>query len=173
MTETNITDGAANASCLDATINGGANAGEAVQEHSGLAVGSDDYAVTPHSIPTYVAQNNEVPGVTSRINGAVLHPTGGINPTTGTGTSTAMNPAYLTSTKTSMPGRLMYNIVTSTTPDEPTQLDTQDLPGHHHAPVPGLLHTKNPPAPPKNEPENTCVSGDSVVFEWGEGNPPP
>jgi len=129
VTETNITDGAANASCLDATINGGANAGEAVQEHSGLAVGSDDYAVTPHSIPTYVAQNNEVPGVTSRINGAVLHPIGGINPTTGTGTSKAMNPAYLTSTKTSMLGRLMYNIVPSRTLDDPTSLENEVFAG--------------------------------------------
>ena len=129
VTETNITDGAANASCLDATINGGAHAGEAVQEHSGLAVGSDDYAVTPHSIPTYVAQNNGVPGVTSRINGAVLHPIGGVNPTTGTGTSKAMNPTYLTSTKTSMLGRLMYNIVPSRTLDDPTSLEHEVFAG--------------------------------------------
>jgi hypothetical protein len=123
VTETNITDGAANASCLDATINGGDNAGAAVQEHSGLPVGSDDYAVTPHSIPTYVAQNNGVEGVTSRINGAVLHPIGGINATNGSGTSKVLNPAYLTSSKTSMLGRLMYNIVPSRTLDDPSSIE--------------------------------------------------
>ncbi len=123
VTETNISGGAANASCLDDTIDGGTNDGVAVQEHSGLAVGSDDYAVTPHSIPTYVAQNNGVEGVTSRINGAVLHPIGGINPTSGSGTSKVMNPTYLTSSKTSMLGRLMYNIVPSRTLDDPSSIE--------------------------------------------------
>ena len=123
VTETDITNRASNASCLDATINGGARAGEAVQEHSGVPVGSDDYAVVPHSIPTYVAQNNRITGVTSRITGAVLHPIGGIDPTNGTGTSKVMNPTYLTSSKTSMLGRLMYNIVPSRTLDDPSSTE--------------------------------------------------
>ena len=129
VTEANITAGAANASCLDDTIDGGAHDGEGVQEHSGLAVGSDDFAVTPHSIPTYVAQNNGVPGVTSRINGAVLHPIGGIAPTTGTGSSKAMNPTYLTSPKTNMLGRLMYNIVPSRVLDDPESLEHEVFAG--------------------------------------------
>ena len=129
VTEANITAGAANASCLSDTINGGVNDGVGVQEHSGLAVGSDNYAVTPHSIPTYVAQNNGVPGVTSRISGAVLHPIGGIAATTGTGTSKAMNPTYLTSSKTSMLGRLMYNIVPSRVLDDPDSLENEVFAG--------------------------------------------
>jgi hypothetical protein len=123
VTEANITAAAANASCLDDTIDTAPNVGVAVQEHSGLAVGSDNYAVTPHSIPTYVAQNNGIEGVTSRINGAVLHPIGAVNPTNGTGTSKVMNPTYLTSSKTSMLGRLMYNIVPSRTLDDPSSLE--------------------------------------------------
>lgn len=129
VTEANITAGAANASCLSDTINGGVNDGVGVQEHSGLAVGSDDYATTPHSIPTYVAQNNGVEGVTSRINGAVLHPIGGIAATTGSGTSKAMNPTYLTSSKTSMLGRLMYNIVPSRVLDDPDSLENEVFAG--------------------------------------------
>jgi hypothetical protein len=129
VTESNISGGAANASCLDDTIDGGDNNGVAVQEHSGLAVGSDDYGVTPHSIPTYVAQNNGVEGVTSRINGSVLHPIGGINPTNGTGTSKVLNPTYLTSSNTSMLSRLMYNIVPSRTLDDPSSLENEVFAG--------------------------------------------
>jgi hypothetical protein len=129
VTEANITAAAANASCLDDTIDTAPNVGVAVQEHSGLAVGSDNYAVTPHSIPTYVAQNNGIEGVTSRINGAVLHPIGDVNPTNGTGTSKVMNPTYLTSSKTSMLGRLMYNIVPSRTLDDPSSLEHEVFAG--------------------------------------------
>jgi hypothetical protein len=129
VTESNISSDAANAACLDDTINGGAHDGEGVQEHSGLAVGSDDYAVTPHSIPTYVAQNNGVPGVTSRVNGAVLHPIGGVVATTGSGSNLAMNPTYLTSSKTSMLGRLMYNIVPSRKLDDPSSLENEVFAG--------------------------------------------
>lgn len=125
VTEANITGGAANASCLDDTIDGTVGTGEGVQEHSGRAVGADDFAVTPHSIPTYVAQNNGVQGVTSRIEGAVLHPIGGIAATTGTGTSKSMNPTYLTSPKTTMMTRLMYNIVPSRVLDDPTSLERE------------------------------------------------
>lgn len=125
ITEANITAGAANAACLDDTIDGSVGTGEFVQEHSGRAVGADDYGVTPHSIPTFVAQNNGVEGVVSRIEGAVLHPIGGIAATTGTGTSKVMNPTYLTSPKTTMLTRLMFNVVPSRVLDDPNSLERE------------------------------------------------
>jgi hypothetical protein len=79
VTEANITANAANASCLEDTIVGGANAGTGVQEHNGLAVGTDNYAVTPFSIPQFVAQSNGAPGVTSRVNGAAFFAKAGSN----------------------------------------------------------------------------------------------
>ena len=122
VTEANITGNAANASCLEDVIVGGANAGTGVQEHSGLAVGSDDYAITPFSVPQFVAQSNGVPGVTSRINGAVLKAIGNVNPTTGTAPSLAMNATFTTAAASSMLGRLMYNMVPSRELDDPTSL---------------------------------------------------
>lgn len=122
VTEANITAAAANASCLDATINGGANDGVGVQEHSGLAVGSDDYGITPFSVPQFVAQSNGVEGVTSRINGAVLKAIGGVNPTTGSAPTLAMNPTFTTAAASSMLGRLMYNIVPTRELDDPSSL---------------------------------------------------
>jgi len=122
VTEANITAVAANAGCLKAAIDGGPNNGTGVQEHNGLAVGTDDYAITPFSIPQFVAQTNQVPGVTSRINGAVLRAIGGVNPTTGTGQSLAMNPTFTTAAASSMLGRLMYNMVPSRELDNPESL---------------------------------------------------
>jgi hypothetical protein len=122
VSEANITANAANASCLESTISGGDNDGVGVQEHSGLAVGSDDYAITPFSVPQFVAQSNGVEGVTSRINGAVLKAVGGINPTTGTAPNLAMNSTFTTAAATSMLGRLVYNIVPSRELDDPTSL---------------------------------------------------
>lgn len=129
VTEANITGAAANASCLKAAIVGGANDGVGVQEHSGLAVGSDDYAITPFSVPQFVAQSNGVPGVTSRINGAVLKAVGGVNPTTGTTPSLAMNATFTTAAASSMLGRLMYNMVPSRELDDPTSLTHQVFAG--------------------------------------------
>ncbi|MEY4313233.1 MAG: hypothetical protein RLZZ319_742 [Actinomycetota bacterium] len=120
VTEANITAAAANASCLKATIQGGAHDGEDVQEHSGLAVGSDDYGITPFSIPQFVAQNNGV--VTSRINGAVIRGIGGVAATTGTGSAIALNPTFTTAAATSMLGRLVYHIVPSREADDPNSL---------------------------------------------------
>ena len=122
VTETNITNAAANAACLDATINGGPHDGEAVQEHSGLAVGSDDYAIVPFSVPQFVAQSNGVPGVASRVNNAVLRPIGGVNPTSGTAPTLSLNPTFTTSSASSMLGRLVYNIVPSRELDDPNSL---------------------------------------------------
>ena len=120
VTEANIADPTvAKSACLKAAIVGGANAGTGVQEHNGLAVGTDDYAITPFSIPQFVAQSNAVPGVTSRINGAVLRAVGGVNPTTGSGSSLAMNAAFTSDEATSMLARLMYNMVPSRELDDP------------------------------------------------------
>ena len=119
VTEANITAGAANASCLEDTIVGGANAGTGVQEHNGLAVGTDNYAITPFSIPQFVAQSNEVDGVTYRVNGAVLHAIGGVNPTTGSAPSLALNANWTTESATSTLARMMYNMVPSRELDDP------------------------------------------------------
>jgi len=119
VTEANITAGAANASCLEDTIVGGADAGTGVQEHNGLAVGTDDYAITPFSIPQFVAQSNEVDGVTDRVNGAVLHAIGGVNPTTGSAPSLALNTNWTTDSATSTLARMMYNMVPSRELDDP------------------------------------------------------
>jgi hypothetical protein len=129
VTETNITNAAANASCLKDVISGGANDGSKVQEHSGLAVGADNYAVTPFSIPQFVAQSNAITGVTSRINSAVIRAIGGVNPTTGTTPNMAMNAAFTTSTATSNLGRLVYNIVPSRELDDPNSLAHQVFAG--------------------------------------------
>ncbi len=117
VTETNITDNAANASCLKAVISGGSTG---VQEHNGAAVGSDDYAIMPFSVPQFVAQNNGV--VTSRINGAVIRGINGVPATTGTGSNIALNPTFTTASGSSMLGRLVYHIVPSREADDPTSL---------------------------------------------------
>ncbi len=119
VTEANITAGVSKAACLEDTIVGGDNAGNGVQEHNGLAVGTDNYAITPFSIPQFVAQSNGAPGVTSRINGAVLRAIGGINPTTGSGSALAMNATFTSDAATSTLARMMYNMVPSRELDDP------------------------------------------------------
>ena len=116
VTEANITAGAANASCLKDVIVGGTTG---VQEHNGAAVGTDNYAITPFSIPQFVAQSNEVDGVTDRVNGAVLHAIGGVNPTTGSAPSLALNANWTTDSATSTLARMMYNMVPSRELDDP------------------------------------------------------
>lgn len=130
VTEANISSGTAeNAKCLKDVISGGANDGTKVQEHNGLAVGSDDYAITPFSIPQFVAQSNAITGVTSRINGAVLRAIGGVNPTTGSTPNMSMNATFTTSAATSTLGRLVYNIVPSRELDDPNSLAHQVFAG--------------------------------------------
>jgi hypothetical protein len=120
VTEANIADpSVAKSACLEDTIVGGANAGTGVQEHNGLAVGSDNYAVTPFSIPQFVAQSNEVDGVTDRTNGAVLHAIGGVNPTTGSAPSLALNATWTSNSATSTLARMMYNMVPTRELDDP------------------------------------------------------
>jgi hypothetical protein len=116
VTEQNITDGAAKASCLKDVIVGGTTG---VQEHNGAAVGTDNYAITPFSIPQFVAQSNGAPGVTSRVNGAALHAIGGVNPTTGSAPSLALNTNWTTDSATSTLARMMYNMVPSRELDDP------------------------------------------------------
>jgi len=117
VTETNITDNAANASCLKAVISGGSTG---VQEHNGTAVGTDDYAIMPFSVPQFVAQSNGV--VTSRINGAVIRGINGVAATTGTTPNMALNPTFVSATGSSMLGRLVYHIVPSREADDPESL---------------------------------------------------
>jgi hypothetical protein len=114
---------------LKDVISGGANDGTKVQEHNGLAVGSDDYAITPFSIPQFVAQSNAITGVTSRINGAVIRAIGGVNPTTGSTPNMSMNATFTTSAATSTLGRLVYNIVPSRELDDPNSLAHQVFAG--------------------------------------------
>jgi len=117
VTEANIADpSVAKSACLKDVIVGGTTG---VQEHNGLAVGTDNYAVTPFSIPQFVAQSNGAPGVTSRVNGAVLHAIGGVNPTTGSAPSLALNTNWTTESATSTLARMMYNMVPTRELDNP------------------------------------------------------
>jgi hypothetical protein len=114
--------GTSKGNCLKDVIVGGDDAGDGVQEHNGTAVGNDNFAITPFSIPQFVAQSNEAPGVTSRINGAVLMAVGGVNPTVTVGSALKTNPAFTTSSASSMLGRLVYNIVPTRELDNPESL---------------------------------------------------
>jgi hypothetical protein len=117
VTEANITGNASNASCLKDVISGGS---VGVQEHNGTAVGTDDYAIMPFSVPQFVAQNNGV--VTSRINSAAIRGINGVAATTGTGSNIALNPTFVTASGSSMLGRLVYHIVPSREADDPNSL---------------------------------------------------
>ena len=81
-----------------------------VQEHDGSAVAGNASAIVPFSIGQWVAQANTV--APDRRHGVVLASLNGTAPTTGTGTSYALNPAYNAMT------RPVYNIVPSKLADD-------------------------------------------------------
>jgi len=121
VAESDITTPTSKGSCIKDVI-AGSSPSAGVQEHSGLAVGTDNYGITPFSIPQFVAQSNGAPGVTSRINGAVLRAVGGVAPTVTVGSVLKTNTAFTTSTASSMLGRLVYNIVPTRELDNPASL---------------------------------------------------
>lgn len=119
VTESDITTPTTKGACLKDVIVGGSTA---VQEHNGAAVGSNNYAIVPFSIPQFVAQSNGAPGVISRINSAVLRAIGGVAPTVTVGSTLKTNTAFTTSSASSMLGRLVYNIVPTRELDNPASL---------------------------------------------------
>ena len=109
--------------------------GLSVQEHDGTVLEGDEGAITPFSIPQWVAQGNASAilaatgvAVTDRRNGAVLGSLNGLNPTTGSAGTYALNPAMISNAdaspntgdnKPSYLSRTMYNIVPSAKLDTP------------------------------------------------------
>jgi hypothetical protein len=103
--------------------------GDSVQEHDGSVLEGDEGAIVPFSVPQWVAQGNSAAilaasgvAVTDRRNGAVLGTLNGLNPTTGSTGSYALNPAMISNAgaspntgdnKPSYLSRTMYNIVPS------------------------------------------------------------
>jgi|GEM_PF-1342754 len=95
-----------------------------VQEHSGLAVQNDPGAITPFSIPNWVAMSKGLPGVTDRRYGAVLGVLNGVNATsTVAGGIFTLNPAFLTNTNTSYLTRTVYNVVPYRLVTDPSTLE--------------------------------------------------
>lgn len=109
----------------DNTFTSGADyTGIEVQEHSGLAVQNDPGAITPFSIPNWVAMSKGLPGVTDRRYGAVLGVLNGVNPTsTIAGGILTLNPAFLTNQYTSYVTRTVYNVVPYRLVTDPSTLE--------------------------------------------------
>ena len=128
--------GATLPSCASRTgVSGETSAGVSVQEHDGTVLLNDEGAIVPFSIPQWVAQGNASAilaatgvAVTDRRNGAVLGTLNGLDPTTGSAGTYALNPAMISNAgatpstgdnKPSYLSRTMYNIVPSAKLDTP------------------------------------------------------
>jgi hypothetical protein len=110
VTETDITN--ATVPIRDTVV--GASPAVSVQEHAGAALVGDPGAIVPFSIGQWVAQGNDIAGVTDRRSDAVLGSINGQNPVLGTDGAYSLDPAFTAIT------RLVYNIVPSKFADDET-----------------------------------------------------
>jgi len=97
--------------------------GISVQEHSGEAVQGNPGAITPFSIPKWIAMAKGIPGVTDVRFDAVIGTLNGVVPTSGSGSDLVINPDYITDTYTSYVTRTVYNVVPYRTVTDPTTLE--------------------------------------------------
>jgi hypothetical protein len=97
--------------------------GASVQEHSGAAVDGNRGAITPFSIPKWIAMAKGIQGVTDVRFGAVIGDLNGVAPTSGSGANLVTNPDYITDTNTSYLTRTVYNVVPYRTVTDPTTLE--------------------------------------------------
>ncbi len=106
------------------TFTSGADySGASVQEHSGAAVEGNPGAITPFSIPKWIAMAKGIQGVTDVRFGAVIGDLNGVAPTTGSGANLVINPDYITNAYTSYVTRTVYNVVPYRTVTDPTTLE--------------------------------------------------
>ena len=113
--------------------------GASVQEHDGSALVArvengieigDPGAIMPYSIPKWVGQAKQLPGVGDVRHGAVIGSLNGIAGTTGSGSNLTVNPAFLNlptatpaGTITATLSRLVYNVVPYRVVTDPTTLE--------------------------------------------------
>ena len=97
--------------------------GIAVQEHSGAAVDGNPGAITPFSIPKWIAMAKGIEGVTDVRFGAVIGTLNGVVPTSGSGANLVINPDYITNGYTSYITRTVYNVVPYRLVTDPTTLE--------------------------------------------------
>jgi len=99
--------------------------GASVQEHSGAAVDGNPGAITPFSIPKWIAMAKGIQGVTDVRFDAVIGDLNGVAPTSGTGANLVINPDYITDPNTSYVTRTVYNVVPYRTVTDPTTLENR------------------------------------------------
>ena len=92
-----------------------------VQEHSGAAVDGNPGAITPFSIPKWIAMAKAIPGVNDVRFGAVIGTLNGAVPTSGSGSDLVINPDYIADA--SYVTRTVYNVVPYRTVTDPTSLE--------------------------------------------------
>lgn len=97
--------------------------GISVQEHSGEALQGNPGAITPFSIPKWIAMAKAIPGVTDVRYGVVIGALNGVAPTAGSGSSLVINPDYITDSNTSYVTRTVYNVVPYRLVTDPTTLE--------------------------------------------------
>jgi hypothetical protein len=95
--------------------------GISVQEHSGQAVQGNPGAITPFSIPKWIAMAKAIPGVTDVRYDAVIGTLNGAAPTSGSGSDLVINPDYIADA--SYVTRTVYNVVPYRTVTDPTSLE--------------------------------------------------
>ncbi|MCU1534252.1 MAG: hypothetical protein JWR53_733 [Glaciihabitans sp.] len=110
FTETNITNGDVPVKDVFGPNN------TSVQEHDGSSLVGDPGAIMPFSVGQWVAQSNNIDGVTDRRHSAVLGHLNGQDPVIPAGTLNALNPEYTAIT------RNVYNIVPSAKADDSESL---------------------------------------------------
>jgi len=94
-----------------------------VQEHSGAAVDGNPGAITPFSIPKWIAMDKRIQGVNDVRFGAVIGTLNGVLPTSGSGANMVINPDYITNGYTSYITRTVYNVVPYRLVTDPTTLE--------------------------------------------------
>lgn len=103
--------------------NGADYSGISVQEHSGQAVDGNAGAITPFSIPKWIAMAKAIQGVTDVRYDVVIGDLNGIAPTSGDGADLVINPDYVADSNTSYLTRTVYNLVPYRTVTDPTSLE--------------------------------------------------
>jgi len=95
--------------------------GTSVQEHSGASVDGNPGAITPFSIPKWIAMAKGIQGVTDVRFDAVIGDLNGAAPTSGSGANMVINPDYINDA--SYVTRTVYNVVPYRTVTDPTTLE--------------------------------------------------
>jgi hypothetical protein len=111
-------------------FSGGADySGASVQEHNGSALVGDAGAITPFSIPKWIAMAKRTAnvagfsGVTDVRNNAVIGNLNGVPAMSGAGATLEINPDFITNAETSKVTRTVYNVVPYRTVTDPTSLE--------------------------------------------------